>query len=67
MNKLGQILAATLLGVGAAAAAVAFLGHQKRTTKVRDVEDIHRWEDEGGQVLARRQAPSDAGYPANPA
>jgi hypothetical protein len=57
MNKFGQIVAAAVVGV-ATASLVALLRQKQRSARKQDVEDIQRWEEEGGQVLARRRGGS---------
>ena len=66
MNKLGQVIAAAVVGV-ATASLVVLLRQKHHGAKKVDVEDIHRWEDEGGQALARRQAEAPTQTPSNPA
>ena len=64
MNRFGQVVVAAVVGI-ASASLVALLRQRQRTGRKQDIEDIQRWEEEGGQVLARRHGPSAP--PSNPA
>ena len=64
MKRFGQIVVAAVVGI-ATASLVALVRERQRAPRKQDVEDIHRWEEEGGQVLARRQG--SAAPPSNPA
>lgn len=57
MNNVGKVITAAFLGM-AVASVLAVWRQKQPTIKAQDTEDIHRWEDEGGQALARRQGES---------